>query len=139
MSREGGLSTRPTTRNYYGVRFLRVHDGCGANLVYLDYWADENELRHHPEAERVRAPAALGNVGLALGPANEGHVRAGPNGERLAYAQWEKHGTKPGRRKRHRWRRIADPVRAKRPRRNIGKEKGTEQTHLSHVVGWIAR
>ena len=33
--------------NHYGVGFLGVHDGRGANFVYLDYWADENELHHH--------------------------------------------------------------------------------------------
>jgi hypothetical protein len=33
--------------NHYGVGFLRMHDGRGANFVYLDYWADENELHHH--------------------------------------------------------------------------------------------
>ena len=77
--------------------------------------------------------------GLLSDPANEGHVWAGANGGRLAYALWKKDGAKPGRRKRHRRRRIAGPVRAQRPRRNMGKEKGTEQTHLRHVVGWIDR
>lgn len=31
----------------YGVGFLGVHDGRGANFVFLDYWAEENELHHH--------------------------------------------------------------------------------------------
>lgn len=30
----------------YGVGFLGVHDGRGANLVFVDWWADENELHH---------------------------------------------------------------------------------------------
>ena len=31
----------------YGVGFLGVHDGRGANFVFVDWWADENELHHH--------------------------------------------------------------------------------------------
>lgn len=30
----------------YGVGFLGVHDGRGANVVFVDWWADENELHH---------------------------------------------------------------------------------------------
>lgn len=33
--------------NHYGVGFLGVHDGRGANFVFVDYWTDENELHHH--------------------------------------------------------------------------------------------
>ena len=31
----------------YGVSFLGVHDGRAANFVFVDWWADENELHHH--------------------------------------------------------------------------------------------
>jgi hypothetical protein len=31
----------------YGVGFVGVHDGRGANFVFVDWWADENELHHH--------------------------------------------------------------------------------------------
>ena len=31
----------------YGVGFLGVHDGRTANFVFIDWWADENELHHH--------------------------------------------------------------------------------------------
>jgi hypothetical protein len=31
----------------HGVGFLGVHDGRGANFVFIDWWADENELHHH--------------------------------------------------------------------------------------------
>ena len=31
----------------YGVGFVGVHDGRGANFVFIDWWADENELHHH--------------------------------------------------------------------------------------------
>lgn len=30
----------------YGVGFVGIHDGRGANVVFLSVWADENELRH---------------------------------------------------------------------------------------------
>jgi hypothetical protein len=31
----------------YGVGFVGVHEGRGANFVFVDWWADENELHHH--------------------------------------------------------------------------------------------
>lgn len=31
----------------YGVGFLGVHDGRDANFIFVDWWADENELHHH--------------------------------------------------------------------------------------------
>ena len=31
----------------YGVGFVGVHDGRGANFIFVDWWADENELHHH--------------------------------------------------------------------------------------------
>jgi prepilin-type processing-associated H-X9-DG protein len=30
----------------YRVGFLGIHGGRGANFVFLDWWADENELHH---------------------------------------------------------------------------------------------
>jgi hypothetical protein len=45
--------------NHYVVGFLGVHDGRGANFVYLDYWADENELHHHLYVSSSEAPASL--------------------------------------------------------------------------------
>jgi hypothetical protein len=33
--------------NHYGVGFIGVHEGRGANFVFVDWWADENELHHH--------------------------------------------------------------------------------------------
>jgi prepilin-type processing-associated H-X9-DG protein len=35
------------TESRYGVGFLGVHDGRTANFVFVDWWADENELHHH--------------------------------------------------------------------------------------------
>ena len=38
---------RPATGGgRYGVGFLGIHDGFEANLVFVDWWADENELHH---------------------------------------------------------------------------------------------
>ena len=35
------------TEGCYGVGFLGVHDGRGADVVFIDWWAEENELHHH--------------------------------------------------------------------------------------------
>lgn len=35
------------TANRYGVGFIGIHDGRGANFVFVDRWADENELHHY--------------------------------------------------------------------------------------------
>lgn len=32
---------------HYGVGFLGVHQGRGADWVFVDWWADENELHQH--------------------------------------------------------------------------------------------
>lgn len=34
--------------NRYGVGFLGAHDARGGCYVFVDWWADENELHHHP-------------------------------------------------------------------------------------------
>ena len=33
-------------RGNYGVGYVGVHDGRGANFIFVDWWADENELHH---------------------------------------------------------------------------------------------
>jgi len=39
---------RPATEGgRYGVGFVGVHEGRGSNFVFIDWWADENELHHH--------------------------------------------------------------------------------------------
>lgn len=45
--------------NHYGVGFLGAHDGRGANLVFVDYWADENELHHHVYVSPSEHPGSL--------------------------------------------------------------------------------
>jgi hypothetical protein len=46
----------------YGVGFMGVHQGRGSNLVFLDWWADENELHHHVLVSEPEAPTALRDV-----------------------------------------------------------------------------
>jgi hypothetical protein len=40
----------------YGVGFLGVHEGRGTNLVFVDWWANENELRQHAFVSSAAAP-----------------------------------------------------------------------------------
>jgi hypothetical protein len=53
------LANSTNSDNHYGVGFLGVHDGRGANFVCLDYWADENELHHHLYVSPSEEPASL--------------------------------------------------------------------------------
>lgn len=46
----------------YGVGFLGVHQGRGANLVFLDWWARENELHHLVYLADHTRPLALERV-----------------------------------------------------------------------------
>ena len=32
---------------HYQVGFVGIHDGRGAVFIFVDFWADENELHHH--------------------------------------------------------------------------------------------
>jgi hypothetical protein len=34
------------TGGNYAVGYVGVHDGRGANFIFVDWWADENELHH---------------------------------------------------------------------------------------------
>ncbi len=56
------LSNATNNVNHYGVGFLGVHDGRGANFVFVDYWADENELHHHVYVSPSEDPASLAYV-----------------------------------------------------------------------------
>lgn len=41
------LRTSATDKSHYGVGFIGIHDGRGAVFLFVDFWADENELHHH--------------------------------------------------------------------------------------------
>lgn len=43
----------------YGVGFLGVHDGRTANFVFVDWWAEENELHHHAYVSPTDKPEML--------------------------------------------------------------------------------
>jgi hypothetical protein len=47
------------TDDRYGVGFVCAHDGRGANFVFVDWWADENELHHHTWLSSKEDPGTL--------------------------------------------------------------------------------
>ena len=49
----------PTGLAHYGVGFLGIHDGRGANQVFLDLWVNENELLHVVWVSTKDDPGAL--------------------------------------------------------------------------------
>jgi hypothetical protein len=53
------LATEPIMHETYGVGFLGIHDGRGSNQVFLDRWANGNELLHKIWISAKDTPAAL--------------------------------------------------------------------------------
>jgi hypothetical protein len=49
-------------QDHYGVGFVGIHDGRGANFVFVDFWASENELHHHVFVSPHDRPEALEDV-----------------------------------------------------------------------------
>lgn len=47
------------TDDRYGVGFLVVHQGRGSNFVFIDWWAQENELHHRIWFSTRERPGAL--------------------------------------------------------------------------------
>ena len=53
--------------NHYNIGFVGIHEGRDGNFVFVDWWADENELHHHvyvspsatPENLEYRTPDGL--------------------------------------------------------------------------------
>jgi hypothetical protein len=41
------LAESTVGKQHYGVGFVGIHDGRGAIFIFVDFWADENELHHH--------------------------------------------------------------------------------------------
>lgn len=41
------LSLASPSIGHYSVGFLGIHEGRTNNFVFVDWWADENELHHH--------------------------------------------------------------------------------------------
>ena len=47
------------TEHRYGVGFLGVHDAVGGCYIFVDWWADENELFHRPFVAPAENPDAF--------------------------------------------------------------------------------
>ena len=62
------LTTKAGKTQHYSVGFVGVHDGRTGNFVFVDWWADENELHHHVFISPPGEPAALFDM-TATGPA----------------------------------------------------------------------
>lgn len=41
------LKESASASNHYQVGFVGIHQGKTGNFVFVDWWADENELHHH--------------------------------------------------------------------------------------------
>ncbi|ADE14416.1 isochorismatase family hydrolase [Nitrosococcus halophilus Nc 4] len=53
------LSASAAKTHHYGVGFVGIHEGKTGNFVFVDWWADENELHHHVYLSPSEQPAAL--------------------------------------------------------------------------------
>ena len=56
------LRSLPSELRHYHLGFLGVHDGRTANFIFLDFWADENELHHHVFVSPTEHPEQFTNV-----------------------------------------------------------------------------
>lgn len=55
---------RPAATNHrYGVGFVGAHDGRGANFVFVDWWANEDELHHRAWLSSKEEPGTLRATG----------------------------------------------------------------------------
>lgn len=50
------LESPEAGQNHYGVGFAAVHQGKTGNFVFIDWWADENELHHHVFVSSMERP-----------------------------------------------------------------------------------
>ncbi len=50
------LASLPTDLEHYRVGFLGVHEGRTSNFIFLDFWTNENELRHHVFVSPISRP-----------------------------------------------------------------------------------
>jgi hypothetical protein len=44
---------------HYGVGFAGIHEGRDGNFVFVDWWANENELYHHVYVSTTEQPQRL--------------------------------------------------------------------------------
>ena len=52
----GALPASPDANGSYGVGFAAVHAGVDSNLVFVDWWANDNELHHHVFTSSLEKP-----------------------------------------------------------------------------------
>lgn len=55
----GILPAPAVTPARYGAGFLGIHDGRDGNLVFIDWWEQENELHHHAFFSTTADPGSL--------------------------------------------------------------------------------
>lgn len=56
---EQRLHATAVDTNHYGVGFVGIHAGRDGNFVFIDWWADENELHHHVYVSSTETPLDL--------------------------------------------------------------------------------
>lgn len=50
---------RTSDCQHYSVGFIGIHQGKTGNFVFVDWWADENELHHHVYVSTIADPVNL--------------------------------------------------------------------------------
>jgi hypothetical protein len=82
VAAEERLPRPAVTHDRYGVGFVAAHDGRGANFVFVDWWANEDELHHltwlssKEDPGRLRATGPDDFTACAWDLAVIGHERA---------------------------------------------------------------
>jgi hypothetical protein len=61
------LQEQAAVTKHYSVGFVGVHDSRTGNFVFVDWWADENELHHHVFISPTDEPSGLFDM-TAIGP-----------------------------------------------------------------------
>lgn len=56
------LGQPAVTSTRYGIGYIGIHEGRGENLVFVDWWGNENEIFHHVFISSPEAPDRLQNV-----------------------------------------------------------------------------
>lgn len=56
---ENRLSQSGVATNHYHLGFVGIHQGKTGNFVFVDWWADENELHHHVYVSSCEHPLKL--------------------------------------------------------------------------------
>lgn len=53
------VSESALATHHYGAGFVGIHQGKTGNFVFVDWWADENELHHHVYVSPSDSPEKL--------------------------------------------------------------------------------